>query len=122
MNWNLFFAFEGLFSSLLLLVGLDVEGSAEFTLEAASGVFALALFGITIYAWNKRGRQPTLLIVSLGFFAFFLKQMVEILPLSPLHSELFSSAMDFLALGLFFMALVVRPQRKEKLQSEKARA
>jgi hypothetical protein len=117
--------------NLLLVLGwlslrqfayLDVEGSAEFTLEAASSLFALILFGITIYAWNKRGRQPTLLIVSLGFIAFFLKQLVELLPLSPLHSELFDSAMDFLTLGLFFMALVVRPQRKEKLQPEKARA
>jgi len=112
---------EGLFS-LHTLASFDVEGSAEFTLEAASSVFALVLSGITIYAWNKRGRQPTLLIVSFGFIAFFLKQLVEILPLSPLHSELFTSAMDFLTLGLFFVALVVRPQRKEKLQSEKARA
>jgi len=117
----LLLSFEAL-SSLQNFAGFDVEGGAEFSLEAASSIFALVLFAITIYAWNKRGRQPTLLIVSLGFIAFFLKQLVEILPLSPLHSELFRSAMDFLTLGLFFMALVVRPQRKEKLQSEKARA
>jgi hypothetical protein len=121
MIWNLFLAFEGI-SLLHTLATFDVEGSAEFSLEVASSVFALVLFGITIYAWNKRGRQPTLLIVSFGFIAFFLKQLVEILPLSLLHSELFTSAMDFLTLGLFFIALVVRPQRKEKLQSEKARA
>jgi hypothetical protein len=106
--------------SLRLLASFDIEGSAELTLEAASSVFALVLFAITIYAWNRRGRQLTLLIVSFGFIAFFLKQLIEILPLDPLHGELFSSAMDFLTLGFFFFALVIRPQRKFKLQSEKA--
>ena len=111
---------EGL-SLLRQLANLDVEGSAEVTLDTASGIFALLLFGITIYAWNKRGKQTTLLIVSFGFFAFFLKQVFDIVTITPLHGEFFSSAMDFLALGLFFIALVVRPQRKEKLHPEKAR-
>jgi len=114
LSSNLIFTIEVLRS----LVGLDVEGSAEFTLEMASSLFALVLFGITLYAWNRRGRQITLLLVSFGFVAFFLKQLIEILPLSPLHSELFTASMDFLTLGLFFVALVVRPQRRERLREK----
>jgi hypothetical protein len=99
---------------------LDVEGGAEFSLQVASGIFALILFVVTVYAWKKRGSQRSLLIVSLGFLAFFAKQLVEILPLSDWHSDLFLSAMDFLTLGLFFVALVVRPQRRNQVSLKEA--
>ncbi len=88
------------------------EGSAEYPLEIATGTFSFVLFAITLYAWLRRGRQPTLIIVSIAFLAFFAKQLIEILPLNQLHGELFSAVMDFLTLALFFMALVVRPRRK----------
>jgi hypothetical protein len=87
------------------------EGPIEFGLDVATGIFSLLLFVITLYAWARRGRQPTLLIVSIGFLTFFVKQFVEILPLSNVNGELFNSAMDFLTLTLFFLALVVRPKR-----------
>ena len=90
------------------------DGSIEYVLELATGIFSLVLFFVSVYAWWQRGRQPTLLIVSLAFLAFFSKQLIEILPLSQLHGELFSSVMDFLTLVLFFIALVVRPRRKDK--------
>ncbi len=94
------------------------DGSIEYVLELATGIFSLVLFAITLYAWWQRGRQPTLLIVSFAFLAFFSKQLIEILPLGQLHGELFSSVMDFLTLVLFFIALVVRPRRKGKERPE----
>ncbi len=58
------------------------EGPIESVLDVVTAVFSLLLFMITLYAWARRGRQPTLLIVSIGFLTFFIKQFVEILPLS----------------------------------------
>ena len=101
----------------MLQVGqLNEQGSVEFWLDVSTVVFSFLLFSVTIYAWTRRGRQPTLLIVSFGFLTFFIKQLVEVLPLNSLHGELFSSIMDFVALALFFVALVVRPQRKVRTQ------
>jgi cbb3-type cytochrome oxidase subunit 3 len=91
------------------------EGPLEFAFDAATGIFSLVLFAITLYAWATRGRQPTLLIVSMGFLTFFIKKLAGVLPLIDLHGELFRSFMDFLTLALFFVALVVRPQRREKI-------
>ncbi len=90
------------------------EGPIEFGLDLATGVFSFLLFAITLYAWAKRGRQPTLLIVSFGFLTFFVKQVAETLPFSNLSGELFNSVMDFLTLTIFFVALVVRPKRNVK--------
>ena len=102
----------------LLQVGtLSQEGSWEYALEIATGVFSFVLFAVTLYAWWRRGRQPTLIIVSIAFLAFFAKQLVEVLPLSQFHGELFSSTMDFVTLALFFMALVVRPRRKPEKEN-----
>lgn len=88
------------------------EGTIEFVLDFATGAFSFILFALTLYAWSKRSRQPTLLVVSIGFLSFFVKQLVGVLPLSALHGELFGSFMDFLTLTLFFVALVLRPKRK----------
>lgn len=90
----------------------DVAGSLEDALEIAAGGFSFLLFALSIYAFWRRGKQPTLLIVSIAFLMFFLKQVFEFIPISILHSELISSAMDFFILALFFVALVVRPRRR----------
>ncbi len=95
----------------------DERGSIEYVLKFASGIFSLILFGITLFAWIRRGRQATLLIVAIAFFAFFSKQIIEILPLGEMHDELFSSIMDFVVLALFFIALVIRPQRRTNRNS-----
>jgi uncharacterized membrane protein len=92
---------------------LGNEGTVEFVLDVATGVFSFVLFVVTFYAWGKRSRQPTLLIVSLGFLSFFIEQVVGALPVPALHGELFNAIMDFVTLTLFFFALVVRPIRKE---------
>ena len=96
--------------SVTLQLG-DPVGSLEFLLETAASIFSLVLFLVTLYAWSRRERQPALLIVSLAFLAYFSKLIIEILPLGELHDELFSSVMDFVTLGLFFLALVIKPQR-----------
>jgi heme A synthase len=98
--------------SYWLRLGLADQDADEYILELASGIFSLALFALTIYAWNRRGRTPTLLLVALAFFTFFLKQVLEVIPLNFANGELLSSLLDFLALGLFFAALVVRPRRQ----------
>src|SRR5487761_251646 len=92
---------------------LSNEGPIEFILDIGTGGFSFVLFAISLYAWSKRGRQPTLLFVSLGFLTFFIKQLVGVLPLDSLHGELFGSVMDFATLALFFVGLVVRPRRRE---------
>ncbi|MDG6908175.1 MAG: hypothetical protein JRN20_20595 [Nitrososphaerota archaeon] len=88
------------------------SGLLERFLEIGSGLFTLVLFFLTLYSWTRRGRQPTLLIVSFAFLAFFVKQILELAPLTPGGVELISSILDFVTLALFFVALVLRPRRK----------
>ena len=96
------------------LTTIDVgEGGALSTiLEFGAAIFSLLLFAVALCAWVRRGRQPTLLIVSFAFLTFFVRQSLEILPFDVLHTELASSILDFVTLGLFFIALVVAPRRK----------
>jgi heme/copper-type cytochrome/quinol oxidase subunit 1 len=92
-------------------------GGFATVLEFGAGTFSLVLFAVTLYAWFRR-RQPTLLVVSFAFFTFFVKQILEILPFSVLHTEIASSILDFLTLTLFFVALVVAPKRKGASRNE----
>ncbi|HYB04851.1 MAG TPA: hypothetical protein VED17_10330 [Nitrososphaerales archaeon] len=91
------------------------EGPVEYALDAGTAVFSFVLFVVTIYAWLRRSRQLTLLIVSFGFLSFFIMQAAEAFPYPVLHGELFESIMSFISLTLFFIALVVRPQRSKTL-------
>jgi heme A synthase len=93
------------------------EGPIEFSLDLATGTFSFVLFALTLYAWTRRSRQPTLLFVSLGFLTFFAKQLIGVLPLGALHGELFASIMDFATLSLFFVGLVLRPRRRQAVSS-----
>ncbi len=93
-------------------------GLISTTLEIAAGVFAIALFLVSIFAWWRRGMQPTLLIVSFAFLAFFCKLALELIPLNILHNESVNSIMDLIILALFFFALVARPRRKRKNVAE----
>ena len=106
-------------ASSFLIALFDSEGPLELGLEAATAIFSLVLFLVTLYAWASRGHQATLLIVSIAFLAFFSKQAVGLLPISSLHVEVFRSAMDLITLGLFFLALVVRPKRGRRLEAAK---
>lgn len=100
---------------------LGNEGPLEYLLDIATGAFSIILFTVTLYAWRKRGRQPTLLIVSFGFLSFFLEHAASLFPIPELRAELFRSAMDFLALSLFFIALVVRPRRSVQTGTSQSR-
>ncbi len=103
--------------SLVIQVGL-FEGAERGTAEAlgiASGIFALLLFSLSMYAWSRR-RQPALAIVSIAFLLFFLRHIVQVLA----EMYEFDSAvaltlvfMDFIILALFFVAIVIRPRRKQ---------
>ncbi len=81
-------------------------------LELGRGVFALILFSVSLYAWYKR-RQPALVIVSLAFLLFFVKSALDLLPLSMSVNEFTRLSMDFVALALFFIAIVVRPRKDD---------
>ena len=77
-------------------------------LEIGRGIFALALFALSMYAWAKR-RQPALVMVAIAFFLFFAKTLLDfILPATT--NDAARVGIDFAALALFFVAIVVRPR------------
>jgi hypothetical protein len=78
-------------------------------LEIGRGIFAFALFSLSVFAWSKR-RQPALIMVATAFFLFFAKTLFDFfLPSTIL--DLAGVTIDFAALALFFVAIVVRPRR-----------
>jgi hypothetical protein len=103
--------------SLVIQVG-QFEGAERETAEGlgiASGIFALLLFSLSMYAWSRR-RQPALAIVSIAFLLFFLRHIIQVLA----EMYEFDSAIalplafvDFIILALFFVAIVIRPKRKQ---------
>lgn len=103
-------------ATMLQFGDVDQTNSVEFLLETGASIFSLVLFFVTMYAWYRRGKQSTLLIVSIAFLVYFSKLLIELLPISESHDELIGSIMDFATLGIFFLALVVRPQRGGKIE------
>jgi heme A synthase len=103
---------------LIFQIG-QLEGGqreAAEVLRAGAGIFALILFTLSLYAWSRR-RQPALLIVSLAFLLFFITHVVQIA--ADVYEfnasmNLVLVLMDFIILALFFVAIVVRPRRKEQ--------
>jgi hypothetical protein len=92
------------------------QGDVADAVRLGTGIFALLLFFLSIYAWSRR-KQPALLLVSAAFLLFFLKIIVEFLP-STYDARQIASwdlmliLIDFLILALFFLAIVIRPRRK----------
>jgi len=73
-------------------------------------VFALVLFAVSLYAWYMR-RQTSLVIVALAFLMFFVKTAIrEFFPQLP-GEDFLTDSLDFVALALFFLAIVVRPRK-----------
>ena len=95
---------------LLILdtTGLSVDPSE--ILELARGVFALVLFTISLYAWSKR-KQPALLIVAAAFLPFFAKTILDVFYPKSALLDLARPLFDFIALALFFVAIVIRPRK-----------
>lgn len=78
-------------------------------LEIGRGIFALILFSLSLYAWSKR-RQPALIMVAAAFLLFFMKTLLDYL-LPSTTEDIVRVGIDFVALALFFVAIVVRPRR-----------
>jgi len=78
-------------------------------LEIGRGIFALILFSLSLYAWSRR-RQPALIMVAAAFLLFFMKTFLDyVLPSTT--EGIVRVGIDFAALALFFVAIVVRPRR-----------
>lgn len=77
-------------------------------LEIGRGIFAFALFALSIFAWSRR-RQPALIMVATAFLLFFTKTLFDFF-LPTVILELTRVTIDFVALALFFVAIVVRPR------------
>jgi hypothetical protein len=90
------------------MTGLSTD-PAE-VLELGRGVFALVLFTISLYAWSKR-RQFALIIVAMAFLLFFVKTVLDVLLPASTLLDLSREFIDFAALALFFLAIVVRPRK-----------
>ena len=78
-------------------------------LELGRGIFAFALFSLSAFAWSKR-RQPALIMVATAFFLFFAKTLFDFF-LPAMILDFVRVSIDFVALALFFIAIVVRPRR-----------
>jgi hypothetical protein len=102
------------------LVGSEREAAAA--LDFGTGVFALILFALSLFAWTRR-KQPALAIVSLAFFLFFFTHVIEFIDEMGVIQEpggvlqLALILVDFLILLLFFVAVVIRPKRKQQLSA-----
>jgi hypothetical protein len=78
-------------------------------LEIGRGIFALILFSLSFYAWSRR-KQPALIMVATAFLLFFLKTLLDyVLPSTT--EDFVRVGIDFAALALFFVAIVVRPRK-----------
>ena len=77
-------------------------------LEIGRGIFALILFSLSLYAWSRR-RQPAMIMVAAAFFLFFIKTFLDYVLPSPTEN-IVRVGIDFAALALFFVAIVVRPR------------
>ena len=109
--------------SLVIQVG-QFEGAERETAEAlgiGSGIFALFLFSLSMYAWSRR-RQPALAIVSVAFLLFFFRHIVQVLAEIYEFDSVVALPLvfaEFIILALFFVAIVVRPRRKQLAQDSR---
>lgn len=92
------------------LVSQSILSDPGAILDIAAGIFALVLFAVSLSAWYLR-RQVSLVIVALAFLLFFTKTIIrEFLPQFP-EGDLVTDLLNFVALTLFFVAIVVRPRK-----------
>jgi len=64
---------------------------------------------LSLYAWSRR-RQPALIMVAAAFLLFFMKTLLDyVLPSTT--EDIVRVGIDFVALALFFVAIVVRPRK-----------
>lgn len=87
------------------------QGDIQNLLILGAGIFALVLSLLSLYAWTRR-RQPALLLVSVAFLVFFLKEVLQLLPQQTNVSNLILGLIDFVILAVFFAAVVIRPRKR----------
>jgi hypothetical protein len=97
-------------SALTILDATGLSTDPAELLEIGRGIFGLALFTISLYAWSKR-KQPALLIVATAFLLFFAKTILDVLYPTSTLIDLIRPLFDFVALALFFVAIVIRPRK-----------
>jgi uncharacterized membrane protein YcfT len=97
-------------SQLPLQATTGLSADPAEILELGRGVFALVLFTISLYAWSKR-KQPALMIVAAAFLPFFAKTVLDVLYPTSTLIDLVRPLFDFVALALFFVAIVIRPRK-----------
>ena len=89
----------------------------EYVAHAAVGVFAVVLFALSLYAWSRR-RHVGLLLVSSAFLLFCLKEVLWLLAQTYAFSssvDLIRTLLDLVVLGLFFVAITLRPRKQLEL-------
>ncbi|MGC8613990.1 MAG: hypothetical protein ACP5ME_14775 [Anaerolineae bacterium] len=105
------------FGALLAAMQIEQLGVEQVDiqeiLDLATGIFAFVLFLLSLYAWSRR-RQTPLLIVAGAFLLFLLKEIIELLPQQINTMNLVLNLIDFVALAAFFIAIVIRPRRKDR--------
>lgn len=100
--------------SAALQIAQPIE-AGTYLVHAAVGCFAVVLFSLSLYAWSRR-RQVGLILVSSAFLLFTLKEVVWIL--SQMYGmfgpsiDLARTLLDLVVLGLFFVAITLRPRRQ----------
>lgn len=105
--------------SVVLQIG-QFEGTQRDIADVfriGTAIFALILFSLSLYAWYRR-RQPALLVVSVAFLLFFSKTFAEFLleAYNIVGLDLVPIFLDFITLALFFVAIVLRPRRKQETE------
>lgn len=98
--------------SISQLVNFDEQFETEELLDVAIGIFALVLLALSISAYRKT-RLRRLLIVSLAFLLFAVDVVIRqldvlIFTLGFQTVQVISTAIEFVILLLFFLAVVTR--------------
>ena len=105
--------------STVLQAGQPTEIEA-YVAHAVVGIFAAALFLLSLYAWSRR-RQVGLVLVSLAFLVFSLKEVLWFVSqmfsfysteIGELTADMITVLTDLVVLILFFVAITLRSRKQ----------
>ena len=105
--------------SVVLQTG-QPTGTEAYLAHGVVGIFAAVLFLLSLYAWSRR-RQVGLLLVSLAFLVFCLKEVFWILSemygfnsseTGEFVTDLVTVLSDLIMLGFFYLAIITRPRKQ----------
>lgn len=103
---------EHIFQVVSPLANLDQAFESEELLDAAVGIFALLLLGLTLSAYRKT-RLRKLLMVSAAFGLFAVEVAVRqldelVYAIGYQNVQIITTLLDFFILLLFFVAVVLK--------------